>query len=161
MSGGFQPVALLLCLGAVAVTAFVGGLGSASAADFYATMQLPAWAPPGWLFGPVWTLLYILMGVAAWLVWRAAPWPVTRPALLLFAAQLLVNALWSWLFFAWRLGALALADVVLLIVLVALTMVYFYRLRPLAAWLLLPYFAWISFAALLNLAVWQLNPGLL
>ncbi len=156
-----QLPALVAFLLLVYLAAAVGGFGSAGAGDFYQQLQRPDWAPPGWLFGPVWTALYTLMGIAAWLVWRAAPWPQTRPALLLFGAQLIINALWSWLFFAWQLGALALADIVLLMVVLALTIVHFHRIKPLAAWLLLPYYAWVSFAAVLNFAVWRLNVGVL
>jgi len=158
---GLQLPALVAFLLLVYFAAAIGGLGSAGAGDFYQQLQRPDWAPPGWLFGPVWSALYTLMGIAAWLVWRSAPWSQTRPALLLFGAQLIINALWSWLFFAWQLGALALADIVLLMVVLALTLVHFYRIKPLAAWLLLPYYAWVSFAAVLNLAVWRLNVGVL
>lgn len=156
-----QLPALAAFLLLVYLTAAIGGIGSAGAGDFYQQLHRPDWAPPAWLFGPVWTALYALMGVAAWLVWRAAPWPRTRPALLLFGAQLIINALWSWLFFAWQLGALALADIMLLMVVLALTIVHFHRIKPLAAWLLLPYYTWVSFAAVLNFAVWRMNPGVL
>lgn len=156
-----QLPALAAFLLLVFLAAAIGGIGSAGAGDFYQQLQRPDWAPPGWLFGPVWTALYTLMGIAAWLVWRAAPWPHSRPALLLFGAQLIINALWSWLFFSWKLGALALADIMLLMVVLALTIVHFHRIKPLAAWLLLPYYAWVSFAAVLNFAVWRLNFGVL
>lgn len=145
--------------------AALGGLASVDAGPFYAQLARPAWSPPGWLFGPVWSLLYTLMAVAAWLVWRAAPaapaGPQVGSALALYGAQLAVNALWSWLFFAWQLGAWALADVLLLAALIVATMHAFRRVRPLAAWLLLPYLAWVSFAGLLTLDLWRRNPALL
>ena len=129
-----------------------------NARDFYAELRQPAWAPPGWVFGPVWSLLYTLMAVAAWLVWRRGGWRAARGALALYLAQLAVNALWSWLFFAWRLGAIAFAEIVLLFALVAATAQWFARHRRLAAALLLPYLAWCVFAAALAFAVWRRNP---
>ncbi|HDS1101870.1 MULTISPECIES: TspO/MBR family protein [Stenotrophomonas] len=141
--------------------AALGAWASTSAASFYATLALPAWAPPASLFGPVWTLLYAMMAVAAWLVWRERGTAATRPALTLYLLQLGVNALWSWLFFGWRLGALALVDILLLVMLVVATLIAFARIRALAAVMLLPYLGWITFASTLNLAVWRANPGVL
>ncbi|TXL68932.1 tryptophan-rich sensory protein [Zeimonas arvi] len=141
--------------------AAIGGIASANAGDFYAQLVRPAWAPPGWLFAPVWTLLYLTMGVAAWLVWREAGFRGARAALTLFVIQLAANALWTWLFFAWRLGGLAFAEVLLLWVLILATVVAFWRVRPLAGALMLPYLGWVSFACALTWATWRLNPGLL
>ena len=148
-------VALSLAAGAV------GAVASARAADFYTQLQRPGWAPPPWLFGPVWTILYVLMGVAAWLVWRERGWARARSALSLFVVQLACNAAWTWLFFAWRRGELALADIVLLAVLIVATMVAFARVRTLAALLLVPYLLWVLFATALTASVWQRNPALL
>jgi len=142
-------------------TAAVGAIASANAGAFYAELARPAWAPPGWVFAPVWSTLYALMGIAAWLVWRLRGFGAARTALVLFIAQLAANALWSWLFFVWRLGGLAFAEALLLSCLVALTLVAFWRISTLAALLLVPYLAWVTFAAALTLAVWRLNPGLL
>lgn len=141
--------------------AALGAWASTSAASFYATLVLPAWAPPARLFGPVWTLLYAMMALAAWLVWRERGWRGARPALWLYLVQLAVNALWSWLFFGWKQGALAFVDILVLVALVCATMLAFVRARPMAAVLLLPYLAWITFASALNFAVWRANPGLL
>lgn len=141
--------------------AAIGATASVQASDFYQALAQPAWAPPSWLFGPVWTLLYALMGIAAWLVWRQGGWRRAGIALTLFILQLIVNALWSWLFFSWHLGLPAFVDIVILWVLLVATMASFWRVRPLAAALLLPYLCWISFAAALNFAVWQLNPQIL
>jgi tryptophan-rich sensory protein len=142
------------------VTAFlaaaVGAIASADAASFYAQLSKPAWAPPAWVFGPVWSVLYALMGVAAWLVWRSPG--STRMALALFAAQLVANALWSWLFFAWHRGALAAVEVLFLLALIAATVVAFWRASRLAAVLLVPYLLWVGFAAVLTWAIWQGNP---
>ncbi len=142
-------------------TAAVGAAASVSAKPFYAELMRPAWAPPGWLFGPVWTTLYALMGVSAWLVWRERGFAGARTALALFIVQLAVNALWSWLFFAWRLGGPAFAEVLLLWCLIVATVFAFWRIKPLAAVLLLPYLAWVTFASALTFAVWRLNPALL
>ncbi|MFZ9299081.1 MAG: TspO/MBR family protein [Hylemonella sp.] len=156
-----QALGLLLALALTFVAAAVGSLASVSAPQFYAQLNRPEWSPPGWLFGPVWSALYTLMAVAAWLAWRAAGLVRARPALLLYAAQLAANALWSWLFFQWRLGGLAFAEVLLLWGLIAATALAFWRLDRLAAWLLLPYLLWVGFAAALTFATWQLNPTLL
>jgi len=139
----------------------LGAIASIEARSFYAGLVQPDWAPPGWLFGPVWTLLFALMAVAAWLVWRNGGFRANRAALALFLVQLAFNALWSWLFFAWRLGGPAFADILLLWGLILATLVAFWRVRPLAGALLIPYLLWVSFAAFLNYAVWQLNPALL
>ena len=135
----------------------IGAVASASAATFYAGLQRPDWAPPGWLFAPMWTTLYLLMGIAAWRVWRVNGWAAARGALTLFVAQLAANAVWTWLYFVWRLGAVSLAEVVLLWLMIAATMLAFRRHDRLAVWLLLPYLAWVSFATALNAALWRLN----
>mgnify|MGYP001826566382 CR=1 FL=1 len=139
----------------------IGAIASIEARSFYAELLQPAWAPPGWLFGPVWTLLFALMAIAAWLVWRSGGFRANRIALTLFLVQLAFNALWSWLFFAWHRGGLAFADILLLWVLILATLVAFWRVRPLAGALLVPYLLWVSFAAVLNYSIWQLNPQLL
>lgn len=152
---------LLGWLAVVFAAAALGGSASANAGDFYRELIRPSWAPPGWLFGPVWSVLYLLMGVAAWLVWRARGFAGAKAALLVFLAQLVLNALWTWLFFVWRQGALAFVDILLLWGLIVLTIVLFWRVRPLAGALLLPYLAWVSFASALTWATWRLNPQLL
>ncbi len=139
-------------------TGALGALATRQAREFYAGLVRPEWAPPGWLFGPVWTALYLLMGVAAWLVWRKAGWTDAAGALSLFLAQLVCNAVWSWLFFAWRRGAWALANIVLLVVLIVATIVAFARVHRLAALLLVPYLAWVLFATALTYAIWRANP---
>lgn len=139
----------------------LGAVATIRASEFYNQLVQPEWAPPSYVFGPVWTVLYALMGVAAWLVWQSGGFRAQRLALGLFFTQLAVNALWSWLFFAWSLGALAFVDIILLIALVVATILCFWRVRPLAGLLLVPYLFWISFAAALNYSVWHLNPQIL
>jgi benzodiazapine receptor len=148
---------LLLCFAAAAL----GGLATANAPEFYKQLIRPTWAPPAWLFGPVWSLLYATMAVSAWLVWTQRGWAQAKLPLSLFVVQLAANALWSWLFFAGQLGAVAFAEIVLLWLLIASTAFLFWRIHRMAALLLLPYLLWVSFAAALNFAMWQGNPGLL
>ncbi|WP_425426604.1 TspO/MBR family protein [Alkalimonas amylolytica] len=156
-----QSSALLAILVITFLAAALGSLGSVNAPEFYRQLELPSWAPPGWLFGPAWTLLYTLMALAAWLVWRSDRLAVTGRALLLYGIQLVLNALWSWLFFAWYLGAAALAEIVLLWLAILITLLLFKRHSILAAVLLLPYLCWVSFATMLTWSIWQLNPTVL
>jgi tryptophan-rich sensory protein len=142
-------------------TAAIGGLASASAGAFYQQLNRPEWAPPGWLFAPVWTLLYLLMAISAWLVWRARGFKAARDALSLFLLQLAVNAAWTPLFFVWHLGAAAFVEILVLWILIACTVVVFWHTHRLAAVLLLPYLAWVTFASGLTYTIWQLNPALL
>jgi tryptophan-rich sensory protein len=138
--------------------AAIGGLASASAGTFYQQLVRPDWAPPAALFGPVWSALYLLIGVAAWLVWRTHGFRGAGIALVLFVVQLAANALWTWLFFVWHQGGLAFAEIVLLWGLIVATVFAFSRLHSLAAALLLPYLAWVTFACVLTFSVWKLNP---
>ncbi|TFZ45264.1 tryptophan-rich sensory protein [Stenotrophomonas maltophilia] len=161
MKGSTQSMGLLGWVAITFAAAALGAWASTSAASFYATLALPSWAPPASVFGPVWTLLYAMMAIAAWLVWRERGWRGARPALSLYLLQLAINALWSWLFFGWKLGALAFIDILVLMVMVCATIVAFARIRRMAALMLLPYLAWISFACALNFWVWQANPAAL
>ncbi|KQZ79401.1 sensory protein [Rhodanobacter sp. Root561] len=143
------------------VAAAIGAVASVQAADFYQQLAQPSWAPPSSVFGPVWSVLYALMGIAAWLAWREGGWHRQRGVLTLFVIQLALNALWSWLFFGWHRGALAFVDIVMLWLLIVATVLGFWRVRALAGALLLPYLGWVSFASALNFAVWHLNPQML
>jgi len=157
-----SPSAGLIVSIALAIAAAgLGAWASADARTFYAELKLPAWAPPGWLFGPVWSVLYLMMAVAAWQVWRAHGWRGARLALTLYGVQLAANALWSWLFFGWRLGFWAFAEVVVLWLLIGATVATFWPRHRGAALLLLPYWAWVSFASVLTWTVWRANPALL
>ena len=137
--------------------AAVGGFASANAGEFYRELVRPSWAPPGWLFAPVWSVLYALMGIAAWLVWRARGFAGARSALLAFVVQLGANALWTWLFFVWRQGGFAFAEILVLLALILVTIGLFRRVSTVAAALLLPYLAWVSFATALQLTITWLN----
>lgn len=145
---------VLLCLGA-------GGLGaiftSRSLENWYPDLVKPSWNPPDFVFAPVWTTLFVLMGVAGWLIWRAPPHPSRRRALVFFTIQLLLNSLWSMLFFGLQSPGLALVEIALLWVAILLTMASALTSSRAAAWLLAPYLAWVSFAALLNASIWRFN----
>ena len=156
-----QFLGLIAWLALTFVAAWLGAIASTQAEDFYASLAKPDWAPPGWLFGPVWTDLYVLMAVAAWLVWRRTESRLSRLALALFVAQLGANALWTWLFFVWRQGAWAFVEVLALWCLIALCLVSFWRHSRVAAALLTPYLAWVSFATALTWATWRANPAIL
>lgn len=143
---------MLLCLA-------VGGLGgwitAQSVIRWYPTLNKPEWNPPSWVFGPVWTALYVMMAVAAWLVWQKPA--ATRTAMILFFIQLALNSLWSFLFFGARSPGLALIDILALWLALALAVHAFFKHSSNAGLLLLPYLAWVSFAAFLNFSIWRLN----
>lgn len=133
-------------------------LGAFSMPDtWYAALRKPAWNPPGWVFGPVWTLLYSMMAVAAWLVWRRGGWRMQRLPLTWFLVQLALNAAWTPIFFGLHRPGLAFADIVLLWLAIVGTIISFKRVQRGAAWLLAPYLAWVSFAAFLNFTLWRMN----
>ena len=155
-SAGRQSLALAgwlaLCFAASVTAVFV------STGGWYAELHKPSWNPPSWIFGPAWTLLYVMMAVAAWLVWREGGWRTQRLALGLFLLQWLLNALWTPLFFGWHRLGLAFAEIIILWLALAATVFSFWRVRRSAGLLLLPYLAWVSFAAALNFTIWRLNP---
>ena len=146
---------LLGWLAASFVAAAMGGLFMPG--EWYASLRNPSWNPPGWIFGPVWTTLYTMMAVAAWLIWRQGGWRKQRKPLLTFLAQLALNALWTPLFFGLHWPGVAFAEIVLLWLAVVWTIIAFWRVHRTAAWLLAPYLAWVSFAAGLNGTLWRLN----
>jgi tryptophan-rich sensory protein len=136
------------------VTAISGASTGSAVRAWYLTITKPAWNPPIWIFGPVWTALYAMMAVAAWLVWRRAGW---GSALVWFAGQLALNAAWSPLFFGLHRIDLALVDIVLLWGAIVATTIAFGKVTPVAGWLFVPYLAWVSFATMLNFTIWRLN----
>ncbi|MCC5812290.1 MAG: tryptophan-rich sensory protein [Ectothiorhodospiraceae bacterium] len=142
---------LLLCF---AVAAFGAQF---SPGDWYASLQKPPWTPPNWVFAPAWTLLYGLMAVAAWLVWRRRRQHGARAALVAFLVQLLFNAAWSWLFFGMNAVGVAMLDILLLILAITMTMGLFFHVSRTAGWLMLPYLLWVLYASSLNAAIWVMN----
>jgi tryptophan-rich sensory protein len=154
---GEQALALITCLAIVFAAAAVGGLFTGtSVSTWYRTLAKPSFTPPDWVFGPVWSTLYAMMGVAAWLVWRQSR-PGVRLALALFAVQLALNVAWSALFFGLRLPGAAFAEVLVLWLAIAATLLAFLRISSVAALLLVPYLAWVSYAAALTFSIWRLN----
>ena len=156
-----QSLGLVGWLVATFAAGSVGAIASAQAATFYGQLSQPIWAPPAWLFGPVWSVLYICMAVAAWLIWRERGFKGAPLALCIFVIQLVANALWTWLFFVLHRGALSMAETVVLWLLIAATIVSFWPVQRLAALLLVPYLVWVSFASALTLSLWRLNPAVL
>ncbi|MFI6299431.1 TspO/MBR family protein [Nonomuraea sp. NPDC050790] len=140
----------------VALVAVVGSLAAVDAGSEYLALRRPAWAPPQWLFAPAWTVLYVLIAVSGWLAWITRRDPA---AFVVYGAQLVLNAAWTPLFFAAGRYGLAFADIAALLLLIVATIVLFARIRRVAALLLVPYLLWVSYAAALNLAIWQLNPA--
>jgi translocator protein len=145
-------------LAASFVVAAVGGMFTAAAMpEWYMTLAKPAFNPPSWIFGPVWTALYIMMAVAAWLVWKASGFRGAAAALTVYGVQLGLNLAWSGIFFALRSPGWALVEIVVLWLAILATAVLFFRHSRAAGWLLMPYLLWVSFAAVLNGAIWRLN----
>ena len=124
---------------------------------WYSTLAKPSWTPPGYLFGPVWGILYLAMSISAWLVWRRRSGKRTFLPLGFYLLQLFLNGLWSWLFFGMRSPSLGVAAIISLIVLIFAVIVSFSRLSKIAAGLMAPYLLWVLYAAALNLSIWQLN----
>jgi benzodiazapine receptor len=152
--------ALVIALAAPFVVAAIGGIATGSSVStWYPTLNKPAWNPPAWIFGPVWTLLYLMMGIASWLVWqkRGQNEAPVRRALGWYGLQLGLNLGWSVIFFGLRQVGLALIEIVALWSALLITIVKFRRIRRDAAGLLLPYLLWTTFATALNAAIWWLN----
>ncbi|MBI2601065.1 tryptophan-rich sensory protein [Candidatus Daviesbacteria bacterium] len=151
-------LSISLCLGAGIIGSF---FTVSSIPTWYATLNKPSFSPPNWVFGPVWTILYILMGISLYLVWTKKNPLITLRAMgvpAIFWVQLILNTTWSILFFGTENPTLALFDVVALWIAILLTIKSFYKISKLAAYLLYPYLAWVTFAALLNLSIVILNP---
>lgn len=153
-----QALGLLLWVALCLAAGGLGGLVTTPAIPtWYAQLEKPAWTPPGWLFGPAWTTLYLLMAVAAWLVWRRGGFAGQRRPLTLFLVQLALNAAWSFLFFGLRNPGLGLAEIVVLWAMIVATLLAFRRVSTAAALLLVPYLLWVTFATALNFEIWRLN----
>jgi benzodiazapine receptor len=150
-----QIIGLIVSIG---ICFAVAGLSSRyMPAEWYRLLQKPSWTPPNYLFGPVWTFLYASMGVAAWLVWKQAGFSGAGLALGLFFGQLVLNGLWTWIFFGLQKPGLAFADIAILWAMILATMIAFWQKQPVAGMLFIPYLAWVSYASALNYAIWRLN----
>ncbi|MHB8500615.1 MAG: TspO/MBR family protein [Candidatus Acidiferrales bacterium] len=143
---------ILVCLGAAGIGSL---LTTPALSPWYASLRKPSWTPPNWLFGPVWTILFLAMAIAAWLVWRKVG--LTAAPVQLFLLQLLLNVAWSALFFRLRSPGLAFAEIVTLWFAILATSIGFWRAVPAAGWLLFPYLIWVSYATALNFSIWRLN----
>lgn len=153
-----SAIALAVFLGVCFATAAIGSVSTASSLDpWYESLRKPAFTPPGALIGVVWSILYALMAFAGWIAWRERGLRGNALPFVLFALQLALNAAWSMLFFGLRRPGLAFVDILLLEAAIVATLVAFWRVRPLAGALLVPYVAWVGFASYLNLALWRLN----
>jgi len=128
-----------------------------SVGTWFETIAKPSWNPPGWVFGPVWITLYTLMGVSGYLVWQQRDMPGAKLALSIYGIHLVFNALWSVLFFGLKNPGLAFAEILVLLSLIVATTVLFWKINSWAGMLMIPYIAWVSFAAFLNYTIWQLN----
>jgi tryptophan-rich sensory protein len=147
-------VIMLVCLAAGGIGAFAT---TPEIAGWYKTIKKPSWNPPDYVFGPVWTTLYIMMAIAAWLVWKPGGFKAATVPLTLFAVQLLLNTAWSFIFFGQHQIGWALVDIVLLWVAIVATTISFFSHSTLASWLMIPYLLWVSFATALNFTIWRLN----
>ena len=147
-------VSLMICFAAGGI----GGLATTQGLDaWYETLDKPTWNPPNWVFAPVWTTLYGLMGTAVWLVWRGGVWNEVKSAVVLFTVQLVLNGLWSILFFGLQNPGGALIEIVALWLAIFATTILFFRRSMVAGGLMMPYLVWVSFASFLNFTIWNLN----
>ena len=145
---------LPLSLGAIA-----GMFTSQSVPEWYATLNRPSFNPPNWIFGPVWTTLYILMGISFFLIWKQEASKVRNRAILIFLLQLLLNFAWSFIFFFFNLIGLALVEIILLWISIVMMLVVFYKIKPVASYINIPYLLWVTFATVLNASYYILNRG--
>ncbi|MGB8226299.1 MAG: TspO/MBR family protein [Sedimentisphaerales bacterium] len=153
-----EVVKLIICCSVPLAVGFAGSLFTANSMDWYQTLAKPAFNLPSWVFAPVWTSLYLLMGISAFLVWRKEPADTAvKVALACFILQLVFNALWTPIFFGAKQPLIAFGDIILLWLAIASTIICFYRVYKLSAILLVPYILWVSFAAVLNAAICMLN----
>lgn len=149
----FISILIPLLVGAVA-----GLFTSSGVNGWYALANKPWFNPPNWIFAPMWTLLYVMMGIAFFLVWKAeADKTVKQTAMILFAVQLVINFFWSFIFFKLQQPGWAFAEIMLMWVMILFTIIWFGKISATAAWLLVPYICWVSFAAVLNYSIWKLN----
>lgn len=156
-SPGQSFLALIGFTAATFIAGLLGAWASVRAGDMYQVMKLPSWAPPAWLFGTVWTTLYVMMAVAAWLVWRKRHVMRVDLCLFVFLLHLVIQALWSGIFFGLGQAGWAMLDILILGAMITWLMCCFWRVSRLAGWLFLPYLLWVTFASILNATIWILN----
>ncbi|MDA7541211.1 tryptophan-rich sensory protein [bacterium] len=153
-----QTIAFIVC---IAICLGAGGIGAIATTpeidQWYATIEKPKWNPPAFVFGPVWTTLFVLMATAAWLVWKPGGFKAAKTPLILFAIQLVLNVAWSWVFFHFHQPGWAFVEILVLWFAIVATTIAFFNRQKVAGWLMLPYLGWVTFASVLNFAIWQLN----
>ena len=160
MNSSLKIESLLMLIGFISVCFLAAAMGAIfRPGAWYEQLAKPSWRPPNWLFAPVWTLIYLTIAVSGWLVWRKVGWAGGALPLAIYMVQLLLNAAWTPLFFGLHRPDLAFLDIVLLWLSIIATMVVFHPISQTAAFLLLPYLLWVTFAAALNFSIWQLNLG--
>jgi len=147
-------VSIILPLG---LGAIAGMFTSQSVSEWYETLNRPSFNPPNWIFGPVWTTLYILMGISLFLLWKQDVSKERNRAIIVFLIQLLLNFCWSFIFFYFNLIGIALVEIILLWISILMMLVLFYKIRPVAAYINIPYFIWVTFATILNASYYFLN----
>lgn len=148
-------ICILVCL---AVGGISGYFTSTEIPTWYSTINKPSFNPPNWIFGPVWTTLYILMGISFWLIWKSdVSTEVKNKAMLFFAIQLVLNFFWSIIFFSFHQTGFAFIEIIVMWIFILLSILSFYPISKTAAYLLIPYLLWVSFASVLNFAIWKLN----
>jgi benzodiazapine receptor len=154
-----NAVKLVLSLAITVITGLSGGFFSVGdIPGWYAKLNKPAWNPPNWIFPPVWTTLYVMMGISLFLVWKSnVPRRVKKAAIVLFSVQLILNFFWSFIFFKEHAMGWALAEIITLWLMILITIFAFGKISSLAAWLLVPYISWVSFAIILNYTFWKMN----
>ncbi|MEW5923169.1 MAG: TspO/MBR family protein [Candidatus Zixiibacteriota bacterium] len=155
MTTGQNIFGLVIAVGLCLAVGFISGRSVPG--EWYQELAKPTWTPPNWIFAPVWTILYIAMGIAAWLVWRQSGFATAAIPLSVFLLQLLLNGLWSWFFFGMRNPGLAFADIIILWLAILATMILFWMRQAAAGILILPYLVWVSYASALNFAIWRMN----
>lgn len=156
----FRNIAgLLFFIGVCFLTAWIGAQVSPGIAtgDWYELIIKPDWNPPGWIFGPVWTILYTMMAISAWMIWKKSGFDGAKTALSFFFIQLFLNGLWSQLFFGQQEIGWAFAEIIVLLITIIFTTLYFFKQSKLAGWLMVPYILWVTFATYLNYTIWILN----
>lgn len=148
---------IIAVIGALIIGGLSGFLTTDAIQNYYLTLKKPSWNPPNSIFGPVWTVLYIMIGVAFALIWNQQDTAVRTQAMLLFGIQITLNFFWSLIFFRWQSPAWALVEILVMLVFIVLTVLAFQKLNKTAAYLMLPYLCWVSFASFLNFTIWKLN----
>ncbi len=153
-----RVITFIICLAIPLAVGAISGFATSPQIDaWFSAVQKPSFNPPNWIFGPVWTSLYTLMGISLYLVWNTNPSRERTKAIRIFAVQLFLNFCWSFIFFTFQMLFLAIIDILLMWAMILWMIVTFHKVKPLAAWLNIPYLLWVSFATVLNISIWWLN----